>query len=330
MQKKIALLHRYAKYRIKETDAAFPYLEAKGIDVLTFKTFNRLNSWSKFAKSLLWIFYAPLLVIGKKYDVIYCDDSFPFYPALVKFVSRKSKLVLRLGDLHLRYYTSGWLYKFLHCFEKISWLMADKIIVISETMADYVRAEVKDSTPIKVILDPVEALDFPIEDQAPRPIVMFHGLLTKNKGIDILLKAAAKMPHVKFSIVGDGPDMKRLMKLAPSNVNFQGWVPFKDIKNHINLCAVGVALRSHNPGNDYVVTSPFLQYGVCGKPCLVTRRKVFGDYPWQFSDTNEMVDKLKILLREPWKEGAKLRSFVLKYHNAEKIAEDIWTILSQP
>lgn len=326
---KIALLHRYPPDRIRETNAAFPFLEAKGIHILTFKKFNRLNKWSSFFKSALWIFYAPFLVIGRGYETIYLDDSFPFYGALVKLASPKSKIVMRLGDLHLMYHTSGFLYKFLHFFELIAWAAADEILAISEAMADYVYSETGRRP--KVVLDPVDPKDFPIEaGLKPRPSVMFHGLLTKNKGVDILLEAAEVMPHVRFNIVGGGPDMKRLMGLAPSNVHFQGWVPFRSIHRHINLCSIGVALRSNNPGNEYVVTSPFLQYGIMGKPCLVTRRKVFGDYPWQFwpNDVTELVEKLEILLREPWKEGAKLRAFVLKNHSAEKIAEEIWSYLS--
>ena len=101
IEKKIALLHRYPSDRIKETNAAFPYLKEKGIDVLTFKTFDRTGKWGKFFKSLAWIFYAPMLVFGKEYDAIYCDDSYPFYPALVKIVSPESRGIIRLGDLHL-------------------------------------------------------------------------------------------------------------------------------------------------------------------------------------------------------------------------------------
>lgn len=159
--------------------------------------------------------------------------------------------------------------------------------------------------------------------------VMFHGVLTKNKNVDIMLNAARFLPHVTFRIIGDGPDRERLEKLAPKNVHFWGWSPFEDMPDLIKTCTIGVALRSDNPGNQYVVTSPFLQYGVMGKPCLVTRRRVFGNYEWQFSSVMEMVKKIKILLERPL-EGAKLREYVIKNHNAEKIAKEIWAILTQP
>ena len=326
-KKKIALLHRYPEHCIKETNASFPYLQEKGIDVLTFKKFDRLSGGMKFWKSLAWVFYAPLLVLGKGYDVIYCDDSYPFYPALVKLASPRSKIVIRLGDLHLMYYYSGWVYDFLHFFEKMAWRMMDKIIVISDAMADYVEAETGDRP--EIALDPVDPKDFHLIGAKSHGTVMFHGVLTKNKGVDILLEAAKKLPAVYFVILGDGPDRKRLENLAPSNVFFKGWVAFEKIKWVINTCAVGVALRSDNPGNEYVVTSPFLQYGIMGKPCLVTRRKVFGDYEWQFSGVDEFIAKLKYLLEYPQdKQGEKLREYILANHRADKIGEQIWQILT--
>lgn len=292
---------------------------------MTFKNFDRTGSFWKFWKSVLWIFWAPLLVIGRKYDVIYCDDSYPFYPIFVKLACPKSKVVIRIGDFHLMYHYSGWVYDFLHFFEKVGWMMADVIIVISNEMAEHIASETLRYC--EVVPDPVDPKDFKTENSFGDGSVMFHGLLTRNKNVDILLEAAALMPQTDFLVVGVGPDLNRLMSIAPPNVHFQGWVPFKDIKNNIAQCSVGVALRSDNPGNEFVVTSPFLQYGVMGKPCLVTRRRVFGDYPWQFSGVHEMVKKLRVLLARPHEEGQKLREFVLKNHSAEKIAEDIWRIL---
>lgn len=324
---RLALLHRYPIAQIKETNAAFPYLHAKGIDVLTFKKFDRLSKHGKFWKSLAWIFFAPLLVAGKGYDVIYCDDSYPVYPALVKLVSPKSRVVIRIGDLHLMYYYSGLVYKFLHFFEKIAWRMADDVIAISSKMAWYIMRE--SGRYVYTVLDPVDIKGFPANEPYGKGTVMFHGVLTKNKNVDILIEAAHLMPHVDFAIVGDGPERKRLIASAPANVFFHGWVPFTSIPRYIADCSVGVALRSDNPGNEYVVTSPFLQYGVMGRPCLTTRRAVFGDYPWQFSEVNEFVLKLEILLKRPWEEGQKLKRFILQNHDAEKIAGDIWKILTQ-
>ena len=335
---RIALLHRYPAEQIKETNAAFPYLQAMGIDVLTFKKFDRLTTWKKAVKDILWMFYAPILVWGKKYDVIYCDDSIPFYPALVKLASPKSKVIIRLGDLHLMYYFSGWAYDFLHFFEVLAWHCADRIICISKVMSEKVHDDIYylgkyvgnswDDPIIHTVLDPVDPKDFPLS-QGDRTIpntVMFHGTLTKNKNVDILIDAAYRLPNVNFVIIGDGPDRERLEDYAPYNVFFKGWVPFKSMVRHIETCAMGVALRSDNPGNEFVVTSPFVQYGICGKPCLVTRREVFEDYKWQFSGVDEMVEKIEDILTSKHDPDA-IRNYFIKNHGAEKIAEEIWQIL---
>lgn len=320
---KTCLLHRYPKEDIKQTNAAFPYLE--GVVVKTYKRFNRLNSITKLLKSLAWIFYAPLLVIGRGYDVIYCDDSFPYYAGLVKLVSPNSKVIKRMGDLHLMYYVNGIWYKILHFFEKIEWNLMDRILAISTTMDEYISNET--TTSVETIFDPIDPKDFEVE---PLPHkgkrVMWHGLITKNKGLDVILEVAKILPGIDFWILGDGPDRLRLQQIAPYNVYFAGWKPFKLIPYFIDMCDIGLCIRSDNPGNEFVVTSPFLQYSVMGKPCIVSRRKVFEDYPWQFSNPQELTNMIRYLLDNP-EEGEKSRQFVLKHHNAETIGKQIMEVL---
>jgi glycosyltransferase involved in cell wall biosynthesis len=347
MRKKIAILHRYPKDQIRETNAAFPHILERAqwdeikkasvpggvgridpVDVLTFKKFNRLHNAHKIAKSIAWIFYAPLLVFGRGYSVIYCDDSFPFYAALVKLASPGSKVIKRMGDFHLMYYCTGPLYWFFHFFEWLEWEIVDKIFAISKVMQDKIVSEIRtwDKPKVYAILDPVDPNNFPICRKEDHGTVMFHGLLTRNKNVDVLLAAAERLPKILFVIVGDGPDRERLEDLAPSNVRFTGWVPFHKIVSILNTCSVGVALRSDNPGNDYVVTSPFLQYSILAKPCLVTRRRVYGDYPWQFTGVEDLVKGIKELMSRP-EEGKKMREYVLKYHNAKEIGTQIYNIL---
>ena len=57
-----------------------------------------------------------------------------------------------------------------------------------------------------VVLDPVDLKDFPINGVRNDGTVMFHGTLTKNKNVDVLLEAAGMLPKIDFTIIGDGPD----------------------------------------------------------------------------------------------------------------------------
>jgi glycosyltransferase involved in cell wall biosynthesis len=321
--RKVVILHRHQREHIKQTNAAFPYLEDK-CDVRTFKVFNRLSQKRKLLKSILWLFYAPWA--GRGYGVIYCDDSLPLYPLLVKLFNPRSKVIIRLGDFHLMYYFSGRTYRFLHYLEKLTWRMVDDIIAISECMALEIYKEI--GRDVKVILDPVDTKYFkPMPRKNGKKIVMFHGVLTKNKNVDVMLKAARELPEINFIIIGEGPDKERLMSLAPFNCIFLGWIEHTIIPFYLNLCDIGIALRSDNPGNEYEVTSPFLQYSACGKLCLTTKRKVFGDANFQFRSVNELVFKIKQYIDKP-EVGMKARECMVQYHDAEKIAGEIWSVLS--
>jgi glycosyltransferase involved in cell wall biosynthesis len=325
MQKKIAWLHRYPEDQIHETNQAFPYLK-ENVDVISFKKYNRKSKLHLF-KVLLWMVYAPLRVMWRGYDVIYCDDSIPFYPILIKLVCPRTKLVLRLGDFHLMYYCTGWVYNVIHLVEYIGWVCATHIICISDAMERQLNEEGVIWT--SVVNDPVNPNNYPRGKHESNGSVMFHGVLTKNKGLLALVRAAWQLPNVQFYIVGDGPDKRRLKLLSPMNIHYTGWIPFHKVHNYIERCSVGVAMRSKNRGNEFVVTSPYLQYGIMGKPCLVSKREVFENYPWQFVNTEDLVDKIKYLLEHSVEEGYKLRQEILKNHKAEDKAEEIWQILTQ-
>jgi hypothetical protein len=74
-----------------------------------------------------------------------------------------------------------------------------------------------------------------------------------------------------------------------------------------------------------VLTSAFLQYSVMGKPCIVTKRKVFKamGYKWMFNNIADLVDMINILILYP-EEGEEIRGFTLLNHHAELIAREIW------
>ena len=52
--------------------------------------------------------------------------------------------------------------------------------------------------------------------------VAFAGRISREKGLDTLLAAAAEMPDVPFKVAGDGPVLSEMMAKAPSNVEFTG------------------------------------------------------------------------------------------------------------
>ena len=333
---KICILHRYPEQDIKQTNAAFPYFveimrKNHFVDIKTFKKFDRTRR--KWFKSLWWIFYAPLLVIGKHYDLIYCDDSFPFYPLLVKLASPKSSVYVRLGDLHLMYYCSGWSYKILHAIEKFVWRKVDLLIPITNIMRDFICSEGKFLDKTLVVKDPIDLQDFPyMPDRIKDYDVCFHGTLNKNKGIDLIIKTARKLPGVSFVIFGDCNGRLKIESRSPKNVHFVGWKDYPKIADYLSAAKVGIAMRSDNPGNDYVITQAFLQYAAVGTFVLVSDRKTFKNYPYAFDVKNSQL--LSFLIRDSLENFndykkyiiEKNRKIVEEEHDARTIAAELVSI----
>jgi glycosyltransferase involved in cell wall biosynthesis len=61
---------------------------------------------------------------------------------------------------------------------------------------------------------------------------LYVGRLSKEKNIELLLKAFKLKPELNLKIIGDGPLKDKLFKLKSSNVNFLGYLSNADIGKH--------------------------------------------------------------------------------------------------
>lgn len=71
--------------------------------------------------------------------------------------------------------------------------------------------------------------------------VLYVGRLDDTKGVDVLLRAMQKLPHLKLDIVGDGLQRKQLEQLTRNlhltNVTFAGWKSKEEINEYYRHCA---------------------------------------------------------------------------------------------
>ncbi len=59
--------------------------------------------------------------------------------------------------------------------------------------------------------------------------VAFAGRISPEKGVDLLLDAASRMPDVPFKVAGDGPILAEMVARAPRNVEFVGRLDFENL-----------------------------------------------------------------------------------------------------
>lgn len=92
---------------------------------------------------------------------------------------------------------------------------------------------------VHLVTNPGPAL-VPGRTLAPRPRkVAFLGRLVANKGVDVLLRAAAGLGQIDLVVLGDGPELPRLRELAAhlgmsATTRFLGWVPPETVQRELS------------------------------------------------------------------------------------------------
>lgn len=126
-------------------------------------------------------------------------------------------------------------------FERVSYHRSDSVVLLSEDLADNVRAKVAPLHRHKVHVVPnfvdVEAIqpgerrnsyraELGIGDEI---VVMYAGNVGFSQSLDLVLAAAERLPHVAFVVNGDGAALGDLRRRAEglANVYFSGYQPIE-------------------------------------------------------------------------------------------------------
>ncbi|MFE0329526.1 glycosyltransferase family 4 protein [Streptomyces sp. NPDC058960] len=135
----------------------------------------------------------------------------------------------------------------------------DRVLAPSAYFADAVRPDVGPGVPVHVLpngvpgavtAEPLHALDH----------VLYVGRLERVKGVDVLLRAFARLGRGRLTVVGDGPDRTRLEALAGPRVTFTGWLDADAVARHLVSASV-VAVPSVWPENFPTVALEALRIG---------------------------------------------------------------------
>jgi len=86
--------------------------------------------------------------------------------------------------------------------------------------------------------------------------------LVPYKRIDLIVRAFADMPEKRLVVIGDGPEMKRIRKLAGPNVTLQGYQPFESLRDAMQRCRAFIFAARE----DFGITP--LEAQACGAPVI--------------------------------------------------------------
>lgn len=145
--------------------------------------------------------------------------------------------------------------------------LSDAIVCVSEAARQILIRDGLDPARLHVIHNGISLDRFsPLPPStAPRRRVLAMGRLTRQKGLDVLLRAATLAPELELTILGDGPDRAALEPLARAcGAAMPGWVA--DVRSHIAAADV-VAVPSRWEGFGLVAAEAM----ACGRPVVASR-----------------------------------------------------------
>jgi len=227
---------------------------------------------------------ACLKLIKEKWDVIDVDHM-PFFPLFsIKLVCllKRKKMIATWHEVCGRELWNeylGILGNIAYIVEKISVLLPNKIISVSEHTTNKLKKEFLSKKEIITIPD---GMDFDhiqkIKASNTKSDVIFAGRLLSHKNVDVLIKSIAILkenkPDIKCLIIGDGPEKKQLEKIATTlnlnkNILFLGFLEDHDEVYSLIKSSKVFVLPSTREGFGIVV----IEANACGVPVITTNHK---------------------------------------------------------
>ncbi|MDP3990936.1 MAG: glycosyltransferase family 4 protein [Candidatus Nealsonbacteria bacterium] len=288
----------------------------------------------------LAFFLAFWLCLTKKIDVIVAQSPLAegFAGSILKRILRKELIVEVHGDWSKAFLVkkrkfSSLQKKLIPVLAKFSLKSADKIRVISEFTLEKAKA-VSPDKPYFVFPTFTDIDDFLKEKNAQfSHFVLFVGNLQKVKGIDILLKAFARVsldfPEFKLILIGHGPEKENLKSQSSAlkidrKVEFKGQLSLEETRNIMKNCYC-LVLPSLSEGLGRVLaeaqalSKPTIASRVGGIPDLIQDGQ--SGFLFEVGNVEQLTEKLRTLLKDKTlaiEMGKKGREFIQDKFSNEK------------
>lgn len=102
--------------------------------------------------------------------------------------------------------------------------------------------------------------------------VLFYGSYQPLQGTDIIVKAAAKLPNIKFKMIGEGQERKSAENLVKSlklkNVEFVDWLPLEKLAAEISMAKITLGIFGNTQKARVVIPNKVYDYLASGKPLI--------------------------------------------------------------
>jgi glycosyltransferase involved in cell wall biosynthesis len=266
-------------------------------------TWNRANPSDKITKTLLWYLWLPIIGIHCRIAgirLIWNDETVPFTAPILRLFFGKN-VAITVMDFFARIYTEGhprlhWIRNLVEKIDFAAWkklpVIFTKVLYTQEFLAE--RGVPKEV--MHLYRNPVDHAKFHPVDEVTRTatrekfgfidndiVLSHHGILHPNKGNDWIFhrlkELKDELPNLKYLLIGNGPEMDTLKKLAAElnltdRIIFTGWLPTeKDLNNALASADIGLVMRIGQDTDHFHMTDTLAHEMACAKPILAVDLK---------------------------------------------------------
>ena len=164
---------------------------------------------------------------------------------------------------------------------------SSKILVANNETKEIVN-EFYDVSPEKIEIMPngIDTKIFHTNVVKKSKMILFSGVMYNHRGIDVLLNAAPtvikKIPEVKFVLLGDGPELDNLKKIAENlkiekNIEFKGWIKRDEVMNYLADASIAIGPLRSTTVTKNALPIKVLEYMASSLPILSQKNTLAND-----------------------------------------------------
>ena len=339
----------------REGQPSFQLIKGVRVFQIQKRTIDETGPVSYLIKLLSFFFRSAWFLtvshLREPYDIIHVH-SVPDFEVFATLIPRLmgARVILDIHDIVPEFYGSKFkvgerslIFRMLVLLERLSIAYSNHVIISNHLWYEkLVKRSVRPEKCTAIINYP----DLSIFSRRPRPtppngdfVMCYPGGITWHQGLDIAIQAVSllrdRVPHLKFLIVGDGPDREKLKGMIlrehlEDRVFISGLVPLERVAEIVACSDLGVVPKRKDSFGNEAFSTKIMEFMAMNVPGVASRTLIdehyFTEEMVQFFDSGnaeDLADRILYLIQNPGHRSA------LCEFSSEFIAQNNWELKKQ-
>lgn len=233
------------------------------------------------------------------YEVIHACDMDAALPALIMAKVLGKRIIFDVFDWMSSDSEKGFVFRIVEWLQNLCYKYSDAVILCEEERKAQAREKNNTILVIPNIPQNQNKLDFETLISVEKDkdkfdlVICYVGVFDRDRGIENLLRAVAKIPHIKLNIAGFGflEDVVQQYSTQYKNISYWGRVEYsvgQAIQKNADLIAAMYHLS--NPVHKFAAPNKYYESLALGVPIVTTDNTLVGDKTLKY-DTGFVIDE---------------------------------------